>query len=399
MPSIATKQPLGTLRYRLTGIILGLAVIWMIAKSVQVLYSNTLSLRIARELAHSQSILFSHSAVPEPECDGKYFALYSIENTPPSTARLAGLAALACGDLKRGYELTWIALNQCCGARGCLSTCWLGNLQIAWVYFLSGQRAVAVDYLREAQAASYLVNLSYTHSRLGDPKWGEVLARLAVDVDPKAKWTKPSFVTITSYAALGEALASQARWEDALSAYELAFAHTTAPEVYSSAAQIAGYKLGNWKRADLILREAVARWPDSLWSNLHLADALVRQGKGHEARGIAERMYVMYPNKWGPSLYLGFILFQQGEYDRAEILIQDSLKFNSNEQTGLAYLGLLAEKRGDLVSAIVFYEQAYAVDPANCWVSGLLLDALRKASQTGKANSISIQRSEYCIQK
>ena len=111
------------------------------------------------------------------------------------------------------------------------------------------------------------------------------------------------------------------------------------------------------------LEQAVTSYPEGVKQNLLLGVTYLGQGKTQEAIAAYEKVLAMGPEYQWVKALIGEIYLKQGQYDLAEALFREVVDADIESALALKGLGLCAERRGEDVLAMEYYERSLEIAP------------------------------------
>jgi Flp pilus assembly protein TadD len=216
----------------------------------------------------------------------------------------------------------------------------------------------------------------------GDARGAEESARRALEIDGQSP---------EAHNLLGYIAALDGEYDDAIEHYRTALSlDDTYLEAMLNAAEVYIHPLGDFESAVSMCEDALdlAENDDEVVDALLLwFDALLTQGNVDGARGIAAR----FPD--GPfenpnhTFLVGRALYEIGEVDRAEPLIQRVLSDHPQHSEAWYYLGLIRDERGEVTEATTAFLRSRELDlelPPPPWaVSRDAFEVAAKAAVAG----------------
>jgi tetratricopeptide (TPR) repeat protein len=121
-------------------------------------------------------------------------------------------------------------------------------------------------------------------------------------------------------------------------------------------AQMAVYS-GDSAKAEALLREHAAKYPNNPKFNKMLAQILVKSGKFEEAGEVYESLISADPKDTESRFSLGLVHMELGEESKAEDALTESINDPEWHNQSAFYLGKLAEKKGDSAKALAWFDQ------------------------------------------
>lgn len=109
------------------------------------------------------------------------------------------------------------------------------------------------------------------------------------------------------------------------------------------------------------LRDALAFSPENLPLRLHLADSLLKYGRGEEAEQEYKDALARNPRNSRVKLGLARAYHQQGKHSAALVIVEDLIKDDETPGAYILYARLLAQ-RGEIERAVRVYKQGIELD-------------------------------------
>lgn len=150
---------------------------------------------------------------------------------------------------------------------------------------------------------------------------------------------------------------SNKRYSEAQEAYEKALICDPDADYVLKKLPVLLLKMGKPHAAAQWLREAIAKNPNDIDSQLLLARLDVNFGDLDEAIKIYEKILELAPDNTTVRLRLGYLYSQQGRYKEGEETVKVLLVKEPDSYFALLYLARIAVQSGDLDSAATFYEK------------------------------------------
>lgn len=128
------------------------------------------------------------------------------------------------------------------------------------------------------------------------------------------------------------------------------------------------YEAGEYAKAVERLLQVIQLEPSFLraYDNLGLASEALgkfEQAQEYYQRALDLNRKLTHPSPW-PPLNLGILLTQLGDYQRAETLLRESLRYDPSFPQAHYRLGVVLEKQGHYPEAIEALQEAAALDPS-----------------------------------
>jgi protein O-GlcNAc transferase len=198
--------------------------------------------------------------------------------------------------------------------------------------------------------------------RRRDPAASEAAFRAAIERSPRDP---------DAWFHLGNLRREQARYADAIQAYESALAASDNPAVHNNLG-LALEGEGELVRAELVYRSALARAPDHRQALGNLAHLLCRLRRYAEAGPLCEDYLSRFPDAdavvW---VDRGICHHHAGDYDAAVTSFERARALAPDDAMILANLGSVLADRRDYERAREALEQALARDPSLLYASSL----------------------------
>lgn len=150
---------------------------------------------------------------------------------------------------------------------------------------------------------------------------------------------------------------SNKKYSEAQEAYEKALICDPDADYILKKLPVLLLKMGKPHAAAQWLREAIAKNPNDIDSQLLLARLDVNFGDMDEAIQIYEKILELAPDNTTIRLRLGYLYSQQGRYKEGEETVKVLLIKDPDSYFALLYLARIAVQSGDLDSAAIFYEK------------------------------------------
>ena len=109
------------------------------------------------------------------------------------------------------------------------------------------------------------------------------------------------------------------------------------------------------------LRDALAFSPENLPLRLHLAESLLKHGRGEEAEREFKDALARHPRENKVKLGLAKACHQQGKYTQALVIVEDLVKNDDTPGAYILYARLLVQ-RGEIERAVRVYKQGVDLD-------------------------------------
>ncbi|MFO0814399.1 MAG: AAA family ATPase [Gemmatales bacterium] len=109
------------------------------------------------------------------------------------------------------------------------------------------------------------------------------------------------------------------------------------------------------------LRDALAFSPENLPLRLHLADSLLKHGRGEEAEREFKEALARHPRENKVKLGLAKAYHQQGKFSAALVIVEDLIKTDDTPEAYILYARLLVQ-RGEVERAVRVYKQGIELD-------------------------------------
>ncbi len=137
------------------------------------------------------------------------------------------------------------------------------------------------------------------------------------------------------------------------------------------------------------LRNAVMAEPASIAANQAIAEVMVQLGRYSEAAGHYRTLVRLSPsNQSVKKDYLSLLIYELGDLDDAEVLVDDLLGFDDLDVEALMDKAAIAWMRGQLQAALDSYHQVLRLDPSRAEavlnLGNLYYQALADDSEEGR---------------
>lgn len=121
------------------------------------------------------------------------------------------------------------------------------------------------------------------------------------------------------------------------------------------------------EEAEKLWNELIKNYPENIIYQVFKGDTLIKRKKYKETAVLFENLNRNHPSIKVTEFYLGRALFFEGKnLQRSEALLKQFIDHPPSKNYhayGLYYLGLIAEKKGDLGEAALFYKEAHNLNP------------------------------------
>lgn len=124
-----------------------------------------------------------------------------------------------------------------------------------------------------------------------------------------------------------------------------------------------------YEDAEIMMYEAVERFPNSSLINLILGLSLAQQNKTLESKEYLKKAIELNPSDVNAMSAYGFTLSQLQENDEAIKYLNQALKLDPNNVNVLGQLGLLYNNMDKMAESDSLYEQALQLDPQNALIN------------------------------
>ncbi len=146
------------------------------------------------------------------------------------------------------------------------------------------------------------------------------------------------------------------------------------------------YEEGNYSESWKYLETAYKFSHFNLAVPLYMARIKLQEGELVEARHIIEDQRKVFPQSKKLAEMLTFILFKEGQYDRAAALANAALKSEISSGFYLAILAEIARAQGDMKKAIEFWEINQHYFPKDPYANLALIELYNKFEQKEQLN-------------
>jgi tetratricopeptide (TPR) repeat protein len=177
---------------------------------------------------------------------------------------------------------------------------------------------------------------------------------LAADVDPTGTAT---------HVATGIARAMQGRFEEAAEEYRLAL--EAEPDRLDVKVRLANVqaRLGEHQEAEAGFRAVLEQSPDDVHALERYSELLLTLGRGAEAERLLRESTQRQPTNAQIAFQLGVVLYFMQNHDAAHEQFEAALAITPEDAGAHHYLGLLAQRAGDLPRAKKHWARAIEANP------------------------------------
>lgn len=195
-------------------------------------------------------------------------------------------------------------------------------------------------------------------------------------------------------------LKTKRRGDEALELVTTALkAKSDIPQFYSLAASLHDEK-GDVAKAESILNEGLAQFPEDIQLNFFLGTVFDRKGQKDKLIEQMRKVVNMDPQHVQGLNYLAFTFAEQGEnLEEAEELAQRAIDLEPKDGFILDTYGWILYKRGQWSQAIPYLERAHAIQPRESVIAEHLGDAYFKAQLVEKARAMYERAMEFAESK
>ncbi len=155
---------------------------------------------------------------------------------------------------------------------------------------------------------------------------------------------------------------------------------------YAAAARMKTDNTKEYAAAQTAFDKALALKPDYAPAHFAVIRMLDGTGRGDEALARAERLRALITNDSNALLELGILHYQAGRAEKAQEVLEQTVRVSPDYANALYFLGLTYEKLGDRARALTQFERVLKLNPENAEMKVIVdnVRAGRQAIDSGK---------------